>query len=234
MGRVCLGTMLTMLAACGEAPVEMGTDGGSPYAPCGLELAPAWRVTGLDVTIDDRTDEGLISQGVDLDGTTERVCRLDDATDPEGREGIDDILGALTQITGTADPLRVSGDFDPILREVDRDGRCTSEVELGAITADAVGSATSWRAGPMGSVFVDLELRDVTANVPVRDAWLVMRDGELHLTGGIAHSAILQLFRDAIPDAGLALRIVAEMADLDMDGDGICERSSIVLDTAPR
>ena len=226
--------LLTVLSGCGDEPVDMGTDGGSPFAPCGLELASAWQVTGLDVTIDDRTDDGLISQGVDLDGTDERVCRLEDATDPEGREGIDDILGALGQITGTRDPLLVSGDFDPILREVDRDGRCTSEVELGAITADAIGSASSWRAGPMGSVFVDLQLQDVTANVPVRDAWLVMRDGELHLTGGIAHAAIYELFRDVAPDNDFALRIVAQMADLDMDGDGTCERSSIVLDTAPR
>ena len=234
MGKARGLVLLSVLAACGDPMVDMGTDGGSPYAPCGLELAPAWRVTGLDVTIDDRTDEGLISQGVDLDGTADRVCRLVDATDPEGREGIDDILGALGQITGTRDPLLVSGDFDPILREVDREGRCTSEVELGAITADAIGSATSWRAGPMGSVFVDLQLQDVTANVPVRDAWLVMRDGELHLTGGIAHAAIYELFRDVAPDNDFALRIVAEMADLDMDGDGVCERSSIVLDTAPR
>lgn len=233
MGRVCLGLAL-LLAACGDEIVDMGTDGGSPSAPCGLELATGWRVTGLDVTVDDRTDEGLISQGVDLDGTSERVCRLEDAVDPEGREGIDDILGALGQITGTADPLLVTGDFDPILREVDREGWCTSEVELGAITADAIGSATSWRAGPMGSVFVDLQLQDVTATAPVRDAWLVMRDGELHLTGGIGHAAIYELFREVAPDNDFALRIVNQMADLDMDGDGVCERSSIVLDTAPR
>lgn len=236
MGRVGLAmALLLLLSACSDdAMVDMGTDGGSPFAPCGLELAPAWQVTGLDVTIDDRTDDGLISQGVDLDGTSERVCRLEDAIDPEGREGIDDILGALGQITGTADPLLVSGDFDPILREVDRDGRCTSTVELGAITADAVGSATHWRAGPLGSVFLDFELEGVTRNLPLRDSWLVMRDGELHLTGGVSHASIYELFMTVAPDADFALRVLAQMSDLDMDGDGVCERSSIVLDTAAR
>ena len=170
MGRASFAVLLVAAVACGDDGVVMGTDGGSPFAPCGLGLAPAWRVTAIDVTVDDRTDDGLISQGVDLDGTDERVCRIEDAMDPEGREGIDDILGAIEQLTGTADPLRVSGDFDPTLREVDREGRCTSEVELGAITADPVGGATSWRAGPMGAVFMTFELEDVSAAITLRDS----------------------------------------------------------------
>jgi hypothetical protein len=232
MGRAWVGLVLVL--ACGDDAVVMGTDGGSPFAPCGLELAPEWRVTAIDVTVDDRTDDGLISQGVDLDGTTERVCRFDDAVDPEGREGVDDLLGAIEQITGTADPLVVSGDFDPLLREVDREGRCTSEVELGAITATAVGGPTSWRAGPMGAVFVDFALEGVETQIPVRDSWLVMRDGELHLTGGISHESLFLFFQEVAPGNDFALRIIAEMADLDMDGDGICERTSVVFDVEPR
>jgi len=61
-----------------------------------------------------------------------------------------------------------------------------------------------------------------------------MRDGELHLTGGISHESLALFFREAAPDADLLLRVVAEMADLDMDGDGICERTSVVLDVEPR
>ncbi len=128
----------------------------------------------------------------------------------------------------------VSADFDPVLREVDREGRCTSEVELSAITAPAVGSASSWRAGPMGAVFLDFELDGVSAEIPLRDSWLVMRDGELHLTGGISHESLLFFFSEVAPDADFLLRIVAEMRDLDMDGDGTCERTSVVLDTEPR
>lgn len=140
----------------------------------------------------------------------------------------------IEQLTGTADPLLVSGDFDPVLREVDREGRCVSEVELGAITATAVGSAESWRAGPMGAVLLDFELDGVSAEMTLRDSWLVMRDGELHLTGGVSHESLLLFFGEVAPDAGLLLSAVAAMADLDMDGDGTCERTSVVLDVEPR
>lgn len=83
MGRTI--ALLFVLSPCGEAPIDPGTDGGSPYAPCGLELAPQWRVTAIDKTVNDMTDDGLISYGVDLDATTDRVCMFDDAVDVEGR-----------------------------------------------------------------------------------------------------------------------------------------------------
>lgn len=226
--------LLLVVGACGDDAVGLGTDGGSPFAPCGLELAPRWRVTAIDVTVDDRSDEGLISQGVDLDGTSERVCRIEDATDPEGREGVDDLLGVIEQLTGTADPLVVSGDFDPVLHDVDREGSCTSEVELGAISAPAVGDRTSWRAGPLGAVFVDFALEGVEMRFALRDSWLVMRDGELHLTGGLSHDSLALFFREVAPDNDLVQRLVAELADLDMDGDGVCERTSVVFDVATR
>lgn len=233
MGRVWIALAVVVLG-CGDDAAPMGTDGGSPNAPCGLALAPAWRVTAIDVTVDDRTDEGLVSQGVDLDGTAERVCRFQDAVDPEGREGIDDALGAVEQLTGTANPLRVSGDFDPVLREVEREGRCVSEVVLGELSAPAIGSATSWRAGPLGAVFLTFTLEEVTMEIPLRDSWLVMREGELHLTGGVSHEALALFFREVAPEAGLLQRVVAELRDLDPNGDGVCERTSVVLDVEPR
>ena len=152
-----------------------------PSQPCdGLELPPRLRVTGFSPSPLDRP------RGVDLDSMEGPA----DETGPDGVANIDDRTAVFVDYATAAGSIGAVSEVE-VAQEIRTDGSvCQAIVRMGSGRAVARGTRDWWEAGPFSDLPVLLTVTDPTEidysepNV-IAQPWLLMRDGELLITGAV-------------------------------------------------